>query len=262
MKRGAEPAFWRNRRAAFHPSRVFANSFLNSSRRSAAWARHWAFRSAASRRRVFRLWTTESSSGSGVPPNPAWEVPEEAWRILWSISSMAWIRFSRSSSCRPISTKSLVKRHWWRVSLMATNSHRASTFSCLRLMSREAGFFFFTAKVLWESRQRPSGCGKGGISSDRILDCLSFIGNRPIHRIRDVIQGLVSIRSCRSLQPSGGRPSIYYISANGPRLFNREKLNKIVKGLSGLADKSIKRRRPRKVGKGGMGKADPTGNLP
>jgi hypothetical protein len=34
----------------------------------------------------------------------------------------------------------------------------------------------------------------------------------------------------------------------------------MIKALSGLADKIIKRRRPKKVGKGGIGKADPTGN--
>jgi hypothetical protein len=36
----------------------------------------------------------------------------------------------------------------------------------------------------------------------------------------------------------------------------------MIKAPSGLADKNIKRRRPKKVGKGGIGKADPTGNLP
>jgi len=68
--------------------------------------------------------------------------------------------------------------------------------------------------------------------------------------------------SGRSLRLSAGGPFIYYISANRLRFFNQEKLNKMIKGLSDLTDKNIKRRRPRKVGKGGRRKADPTGNLP
>jgi hypothetical protein len=83
-----------------------------------------------------------------------------------------------------------------------------------------------------------------------------------IQCIRDVIKGAKSILFGRSLQLSAGGPSIYYTSARGPRFFNQEKLNKMIKAPSGLADKNIKRRRPKKVGKGGMGKADPTGNLP
>jgi len=57
-------------------------------------------------------------------------------------------------------------------------------------------------------------------------------------------------------------PFIYCISASGLGFFNQEKFDKMIKALSGLADKIIKRRKPKKVGKGGMGKADPTGHLP
>jgi hypothetical protein len=111
--------------------------------------------------------------------------------------------------------------------------------------------------------EQPSGFGKG---MDPLLIAFwiifPFIGNRPIHCIRDVIQGLILSRSCQSLRLSTGGPSTYYPSASGLRFFNQEKLSKMIKGPSGLADKNIKRRRPRKVGKGGMAKADPTGNLP
>ena len=68
--------------------------------------------------------------------------------------------------------------------------------------------------------------------------------------------------SGRSLRLSAGGPFIYCISASGLGFFNQEKFDKMIKAPSGLADKNIKRRRPKKVGKGGMGKADPTGNLP